>query len=115
MNAIPFVYFSLISLLLYKKRKKFDIAIIIAMIFAVSGFFSILIDIFHLRYREAIGYQFSVGASFAYCALLTMCLLPFAVNTHLSANNLKPLRKGHMLKTFAWIAIIWFIITAIFS
>lgn len=39
MNAIPFVYFSLISLLLYKKRKKFDIAIIIAMIFAVSGFF----------------------------------------------------------------------------
>lgn len=70
MNAIPFVYFSLISLLLYKKRKKFDIAIIIAMIFAVSGFFSILIDIFHLRYREAIGYQFSVGS--------VVCLLCFA-------------------------------------
>ena len=115
MIIVPFVYFGLMSLYLYKKRKNIDIAVIIALIFAVSGFFSILIDMFGLRYDDAIDYQISFKATVAYCGLLSICLIPFAKNSHLYIHNIRPLRKVDLLKSLAWVSVIWFTINTVLS
>ena len=85
------------------------------MMFAVSGFFSILCDMFNLRYTDAMNYHISSGAAIAYCGLLTMCLLPIATNSHSMIASLKPVKNEQMLKFLAWFAIVWFVFTAIFS
>jgi len=78
MIAVPFIYFSIISLVLYfRKGKRIDFSVIISAMFAVSGFFSILIDVFGLRNSDTANYSISFLASFSYCALITLCLLPF--------------------------------------
>lgn len=116
MIVVPFVYFSLFSFFLYhKKGKKIDLSVIITAMFAVSGFFSILVDLFELRYPDAIGYNISVGATTSYCLLLTLCILPIAKYSHLGITRLNPVRNGNMLKALAFVSIIWLFATFVFG
>lgn len=116
MIAIPFVYFSFLSIILYlKKGKKFDFSVVITTMFAISGFFSILVDVFDLRNPDVANYNISVTASFFYCALLTMCILPFAIYSNLRITNPKPLRNTIIIKLLAYLSVLWFLMTIYFS
>lgn len=115
MIAIPFIYFSLLSVLIYRKNKEIDLAFITSLIYAISGFFAILNDIYDLRYKDVINYEISIEATIAYCGLLTLCLLPLIFNSHLKISNIRPISNVRLLRFVAWFAFFWFIITIWFS
>lgn len=79
MITVPFFYFSCLAYLLWRQARTFGIASFLAALYAVSGFFSILIDLKGL-------YGINVGAvpedvtfvpTLLYCALMTLLILPF--------------------------------------
>jgi len=116
MIAVPFIYFSIISLVLYfRKGKRIDFSVIISAMFAVSGFFSILIDVFGLRNSDTANYSISFLASFSYCALITLCLLPFIRYSNLKITTARPLRNSALLKLFAVLSVLWFMTLVYFS
>ena len=116
MIAIPFVYFSFLSILFYRKNNhKIDLSVVITAIYAVSGFFSILIDVFGFRSYDIANYKISFSGAFAYCALLTLCILPFAANSHLKISAPKPLKHSFVLKFFAILSAVWFLWTVFVS
>lgn len=116
MIGVPFIYFTLLTLYLLRKRKgKIDLAILITTIYAVSGLFSILIDVFDLRFPDAVGYNISPMASFSYCALITMCLMPIVKSSNLLITSIRPLRNSYVVKLLAVISLVWFFIYIIYS
>ena len=116
MISIPFVYFSILSLFLYKRnKKKLDFAVMITAMFALSGLFSILVDFFGYRNFDTVNYKISIVASFSYCALITLCVLPFVVHSNLKINNIRPLKNSGLLKIFAFLSMIWLLLLVIFS
>lgn len=109
MMAVPFVYFSLLAFVMYRKRKKMDLAILICIIYATSG----LIGLFMGDPGSQVkGYHISFFAAFSYCFLLTLCLLPISRFSHLRIKYIYPVKNVQLLKTLAWIAFIWFFIYA---
>ena len=116
MIAIPFVYFTFLSFLFYRKKgHKIDLSVIMTAMYAVSGLFSILIDVFGLRSDDTLHYNISFIAAFSYCALLTLCISPFSHNSNLRIITPKPLRYSVVLKFLAILSVIWFIWTVFVS
>lgn len=113
MIAVPFIYFSSIAIWqFFRNRKRIDIGVLIASIYAVSGFFSILAQEYNLLYYN---YKVSFMATIVYCLLLTINLYPFIKYSHIGISNFKPLNNPKPLKILAWVAIIWFVVCIIFS
>ena len=116
MVAVPFIYFSALLFYQLKKNKwRLDIACFILVIYAVSGFFSILIDIFDLRYEDQRNYIITPWATMAYCCLLTLCVLPFMKYSNILIKEIRPIRGTKMLKVLAWIFFLYFFINFVFS
>ena len=116
MVAVPFVYFSI--LLLYHLRKTkwhFDIASFILALYALSAFFSILIDFFDLRSLDTSAYRISFTATFVYCGLITLCTMPFLNNSNLRILKIEPIQKSGVLKFFAVVAFLFVFINFYFS
>ena len=77
MITLPFIYFSLLlTYILYKKRA-FDISAYLVLLYLLSSFFSILIDIKHLRSFDTKNYEISLFPALLYCCLLTLTIWPF--------------------------------------
>lgn len=79
MVAVPFIYFSILACLLWRQTRTFGVASLMALLYAISGFFSILIDV-----NDFYGINVSASAddvtfmpTFLYCALITLMILPF--------------------------------------
>lgn len=116
MIAVPFVYFSILLFYqLHKNKWHIDIACFILIIYAVSAFFSILVDIFDLRLMDSRSYKISPLASFTYCGLLTMCIWPFMVFSNLNIKKIIPIQKSRVLKFLAWLFFVYFIINFLLS
>ena len=115
MIYIPAIYFSFLSLLLYRRNKNLDIATFISITFAISGFFSILVDVFELRYGDTVDYQITPIAAAFYCGLLTMCIIPFAVNSNVKIAQIRPIRNVRVLKGIAWMSLVWFLASLLFG
>lgn len=111
MIYIPVVYFSFLSLVLYKRHKKIDIATIISLIFAVSGLCSVLIDINDYREFDTANYQISFIPAFLYCFLLTLCILPISSCNIINKTNITPVRNVKLIKLISIVAVIWFGLT----
>lgn len=77
MIVFPFLYFStLLAYILYKK-KVFEVSAYLVSLYAFTSFFSILIDIKHLRSFDTIKYDIGVTPTLLYCFLLTLSIWPF--------------------------------------
>ena len=111
MITIPFIYFSLLSLFCYHKHRQIDLATIISLMFAVSGFFSILVDVNNLRYDDTYSYEISLSSAIIYCFLLTICILPISKCFAVGHLQLKPIRNVSFLKFLSFIVLFWFIST----
>lgn len=114
MIIIPFLYFSTLALYVYKKHKTVSVAFLICVMFAASGFFSILIDIFHLRSDDTMNYIITPQASLIYCGFLTLCLSPFIIHPN-HKIQICPVRNDAPLKTIAWISFLWLVVLFIVS
>lgn len=114
MIAVPFIYFSLLVVLLCKKNKGIDIATIIAAEFAITGFFSILMSVFNLM-PDNRDYQITPWATITYCGLLTICLLPFILFSNAKIKYIRPIKNELLFKALAIISLLWFIIRIILT
>lgn len=115
MIAVPFVYFSLLTFILFRRHKRIDLVTLISSMFAISGFFSILIDYYDLRYWDSVGYEITTIPAIAYCLLLTMCLVPFVVNSNLKLGRFKPIKNEKIIEIVAWGSTFWFLTTLAFG
>ena len=116
MVTIPFVYFTLLLLFVYHRNKRqFDIACYIISIFDISAFFSILLVLLDLKSKDTSWYDISQTATFWYCFLLTICILPFIKKSNLRMNDIKPLRNSTPLKIIAWVSFFYFMLNLIMS
>lgn len=103
MIAVPFIYFSLLTGFFYVRNKQFNLPVFTCLIYAVSSFFAILIDIFDLRYPDTVNYDISFFACFIYCALLTLCMIPIQVYAN-RVQTIEPVQKTRLLKGLAYVA-----------
>lgn len=115
MVAIPFIYFTILSFILYFRHKKIDLACYTTIIYAVSGFFSILIDFYKLRYFDVLYYKISFEATFLYCFLITLLLIPIIHYSDAKIKKIKPIKNTKVLKFIAWIFGVYFIIFTVLS
>jgi len=114
MIYIPFIYFSGIAYLAYKRNHRFDIATLIACIYAISGLFSILM-MSDGQIEPKVMNCIDPISTFVYCFLLSFVLFPFINNSNSLVNEIRPLRNEKLLKILAWAAFIWFLILVVFS
>lgn len=115
MTFIPLVYFGCLSFFLYKRHKQIDIAIIVSLVFAVSGLFSVLIDINGYRSYDTYNYDISIVPAALYCILLTLCILPLAKCNIINGIQIEPVRNVKLIKLLSVVSIIWFLLTVFFS
>lgn len=118
MIVVPFIYFGF--LLLYRLKKNnwhIDIASFILIIFTVSSFFSILIDVFNLRSIDTSHYKISVFACISYISLITLCIFPFMHSSNLKVREIQPISNemGIILKIAAWIFFLYLFFNLIMS
>lgn len=109
MVAVPFFYFLILFLVLYSRVKEIDLACYTVLIYMVSAFFSILIDSYGLRGFDVQDYQISIWATFAYCSLLTLTLIPVAIYSNADIIIISPIKNEKLLKFIAWVAGIFFL------
>ncbi len=107
--AVPFIYFSLLALLMYIKRRKVDIPFLVCILYATSGFLGLFID--DPGYLVS-NYKISFWAAFSYCALLTMTLYPISRFSHIGIKYILPVKNERLLKALSWAAFIWFLVYA---
>ena len=103
MIAVPFIYFSLLTWFFYVRNKQFNLPVFTCLIYAVSSFFAILIDIFDSRYPDTVDYDISFFAGFVYCALLTFCMIPIQMYAN-RIQTIEPVQKTRLLKGLAYVA-----------
>ena len=113
MIAVPFVYFTLLTLFLYKRHKSLDIAAFICIMYAAAGLGAVSIE--SLGISPYPNYRVGIFPAFAYCFLLTICLFPFISYSNLRIKAIKPFKNEKLLKTVAWVAFFWFLFTAVMS
>lgn len=115
MTYIPLVYFSCLSVFIYQRHKQIDIASIVSLIFAVSGLFSVLIDINGYRSYDTSNYEISIVPAALYCILLTLCILPLSKCNISSRIQVEPVRNVKLIKLLSVVSIIWLLLTVFFS
>ena len=102
MQAIPFIYFSLLVVFLYRKRKKIDLSIYIMLLYAVTGFFSIFV-------RGIPTYSISLVSAISYCFLHTLCIFPIIKFADYRVFEIGKVKNEKLLKIIAWLAFISFL------
>jgi len=116
MIAIPFIYFSLFAYFLYlRNRRTLNLPVFILLIYAVSGFFAILMDIFDLRSLDTANYQFSLKAPFVYCTCITLAVLPLIGKVGRQTELCPIGLSDSTIKMFSRLAVLFFLFYAIMS
>lgn len=79
MIAIPFIYFFLLAFHFWRQSKTIGIGVLLSLLYAISGFFSILADWNNLYGAgiEASPEDITLVPTLLYCALITLLILPF--------------------------------------
>lgn len=116
MITVPFIYFSILLLFLYKRNgKKIDIACYIIGIYWISAFFGIFFDVFDLYTKDVQNYKISVDATIVYCGLITLCVSPFMLYPSTNIVSIRKIKNTKFLKRLSWITFFYFIIYLIIS
>lgn len=115
MVALPFLYFGFLALRFYRKSRRIDLAVYIALIYAVSGLFSILVDAFGLRSADTLNYQISLVASLVYCFSISLFLFPIHKYSKYYFSGVKPLSSDKALRTIAIVGFLYSIFYIVMS
>lgn len=115
MIYIPLIYFSILLAYLYRRNKQFDLACYIVLLYGISAFFSVQIDLLHLRSFDTVHYDISFFACFAYCGLLTLCIIPIAIKSNVQFVHISPVKNESFLRKLAWISFSYFVFYSFMS
>lgn len=108
MIAIPFIYFSVLALFFFIRHRKIDLATFISLLYAITGYFSIQL----YGTGSFAGHSMTGWAVLAYCGLITLMLLPIAMNSNAKITSIKPITNVKLFKIVAWVAFGYFVIWA---
>ena len=104
MIYIPFVYFSLLSLLHYKRNKTLNVGSFLLALYTVSSFFSIIL--FKSTYLNYHLSEIKLCSAIYYCTILTLFFLPFLYRKQDPVPNIvKPNSAVFILVSFFFIII----------
>ena len=115
MVAIPLIYFSILAYYYYKKARRVDLAVYITLIYAVSGLFSVLLDMFSLRNADIANYDISMTAVIVYCFSITLILYPIQRFSVAYNKRMVPLTSDKVLRFFAVFGILYTLFYIIMS
>ena len=104
----PLVYFIVLLFLFYRKSRRFDMSCFIVCIYIVTSLFSIINESAGLRYGDSVGYTVSLEASIAYCALLTICIIPIRIASVNHCVTIAPVRNVKAIKAVSWVGVVYF-------
>lgn len=102
MIAVPFIYFSILLMIIIRKHG-FDISAGIVALYVTTSLFALLIYRLDLQPLSNIPINFI--PTVVYCLLISICIYPFY---RFSSNKIKYIQM-HNLKLFEWIVYIYFI------
>lgn len=106
MVVVPFVYFSWLAYYMYRKNKTLDLAVYIALIYAVLGLFAIAVDVFDMRRADTVNYNISFVATFAYCSLTTLGIIPIYKARKYYSISLRAISKAP-IRFLSWLFFIY--------
>ena len=112
MIAVPFIYFMILAVYLIRKNKGIDICAFIIMIYAFSALMSILLDIFGVYEIDGVYEKIPISpiATVAYCALITLAVIPFRKIRSLDLQEID-IQKNWLVDFLSWLLIFTFFIT----
>ena len=112
MIAIPFIYFIILFIYLKIKNKGTDVSAYLALLYAFISFFAIIVDVCGIYDTNGVCAKMpiSIGATFSYCALLTLSIVPFS---RMRSTELKTvtITKPQLMDFVSWGLILTFILT----
>lgn len=112
MITIPFIYFTLLSIWLIRKHHGIDLSAFLAIVYAFSGACTIIMDANDVYGFNGVCEKMAISpwATFTYCALLTLSIVPFS---SLDSRTLKDIdiQKGWVVDGLSWVLIITFFVT----
>ena len=112
MRLIPFIYFTALFIYLRKKHDGIDVSAFLSLLYAFMSFFAIIIeargiyDINGVCERTPITFS----ATFSYCALLTLSIIPFSRLRSTSLKNIT-ITKPQLMDFVSWGLIVTFFLT----
>ena len=114
MILIPFIYFTALFIYLRKKHDGIDVSAFLSLLYAFMSFFAIIIEIRGIYDINGVCERTPItfGATFSYCALLTLSIIPFS---RLRSTSLKSITitKPQLMDFVSWGLILTFILTLI--
>lgn len=112
MIAVPFIYFTILAIYLIRKNKGIDISAFLVMVYAFSALMSILLDLFGIYGINGVYEKIPISpaATFAYCGLITLAVIPFRRIHSLDLREID-MQKYPIVDILSWVLIITFIIT----
>lgn len=107
---IPVVYFSILFLFIYRKKKQFDLSCLVLLLYWLTSVFGLLNESLGLRYGASEGYSVTLNASIAYCFLLTICIIPIHKYSESYCLRLEPIGHQKLLKVLSSVGALYFVI-----
>lgn len=115
MIAVPFVFFLLLTFVLYYKKRCFDTSCVVSTLFCATSFFSILMDFFSLRSGKTFSYDFSYTAPFFFCFYIALGILPLVLFSGPKNSCIRPVNNPFFLKVLAVLCFLYFALNTVLS
>ena len=112
MIAVPFIYFTLLAIYLVRRNGGVDVSAFLVMIYAFSALMSIILDVRNIYEVNGVYEKIAISpiATFTYCALITLAIIPFRKINALSLRQID-MQKYWLVDILSWILILTFFIT----
>lgn len=102
MIYIPFIYFIILFLIMWRKQRSFNIGSVIVLFYIISSFFAILIKKYEWMFNFP---EIDIVPTFLYCILLTISIIPF-FKFRSDKIKLITLTNNKLFITISWTLII---------
>ncbi|PRD46810.1 O-antigen polymerase [Sphingobacterium haloxyli] len=110
MVAVPFFYFLLLLVFVLVRKRYFDISAYIILLYLISSFCSILVDVYGLRIRYTQYYEITMLPTILYCTLLTLLIYPFFKLAPLKVQNISRLEPKYFNAISYFYIVVFFVV-----
>lgn len=114
MIAVPFIYFSTLLLFIYRKNKRFDVSAYLVMLYVITSFFAILIDLLDLYGHGAPKPDINLLPTITYCFFLSITIYPFYRFKSSKIEEILPVKNKKLFNYTIYLFFGGFILMVIF-
>lgn len=112
MIYLPFIYFTVLFLIMWRKQKNFNIGSLIVVYYILSSFFAVLIKEFDLL--KSVFPDLNLIPTFLYCFLITVSIIPFY---NFRSDKIKKINLANkkLFISVSWVLIVFTFISLAFN